>query len=215
MKHIDEMCAWSDGSENAKTGNVLQCAIGRTRSECRATCISARCPLLDNGCYAHRGKVSMARGSMFKAKEKRTLARALSRRKPDVRYARVGMIGDPYGCVREIRSAAARVRAEGLGVLGYTHAWRQSDAKPLQSCCLASCDSPDDTHHAIKLGWIPAAIVPADTKGSSVRVDDGHLVVCPAQRSDRVTCTDCGLCDPQSASWTRDHRYVGIAFRKH
>ena len=91
-------------------------------------------------------------------------------------------------------------RSYGLDVLSYTHFWRTRGAW-LRGKALASCDSMHDVYHAIKAGWRAAIHLPkshpvVQAKDGITRYGD-RFKLCPAERpNSKITCNDCGLCDP-------------------
>lgn len=80
------------------------------------------------------------------------------------------------------------------GVLGYTHAWRQSYAQPYQKYFMASLNKPEEVEEASSQGW----------RWFRVRRFDEPLLpgerICPASvefelaKGMDVTCRDCMLC---------------------
>lgn len=95
--------------------------------------------------------------------------------------------------------------AEGLQVVGYTHAWRQRGAKALRGLLSASCNTLELADTAITRGWVPSAILPLSMgflgrgqtwKGPRrVYTEAGNkLKVCPNQVNKAVTCNSCRMC---------------------
>ena len=70
---------------------------------------------------------------------------------------------------------------------GYTHQWRNLNARPFQSALMASCDSPSEAIDAARMGWrtflVTAHDFDADIEGS---------ILCPSEQG--TSCADCGLC---------------------
>ena len=200
---------WIPTTTNRKTGNVPTAFIGASRAESKATCTG--CPLLAKGCYSQNGVVSIAHNSLLKSVNKNgdrtyTLEHALKNRTVTAKYARFTAIGDGARCdATEVRSAHDRVRSEGLGWLAYTHFWREAKSKGLTDVFVASVNSFADLSEALKAGFRRAAItVEWDYYKSGERTmitEDGKKgILCPAlsahAKGRRVTCNDCGLCDP-------------------
>lgn len=205
---------WTVESRNRKTGNIPQGIIGADRGETLASCRG--CQLLGNGCYAWRGNVNCASGSVQRRRTDPTIGAVLKTR-PDARAVRIGMIGDPARAHRPtIRRAIDVIRSSGKAVLAYSHHWRRSRSSWARTAWMASCETLADADVAIRQGWRPTAIVDAATATPTVETPDGHtLAVCPAQRVDGVQCASCRMCDAGSAYWTRQDKIHGVAFLKH
>lgn len=224
MKQTDVLL-WAANATNKKTGPIPTAYIGRDPREARKSCEAVKCPLLGHGCYAWEGKLPQGHWMIQRANRKapgsregaRGLRQALAAA-PRARSARIGALGDP-STVRPGRLLAAvrRLRAAGLRVLSYTHAWRTGAACHLKSVCMASTENDAGSEAALADGWRPAQVVPADTDTMYTLPSGKRLLVCPAQRTPGVTCDRCRVCDPKHPVWTawnaRD--IVGIAFRDH
>ena len=203
-------------SDNRKTGNIIQQFIGKSRDESRATCKG--CPLLlkkaekaeeDKGqvtCYSQWGSESWAHTIMLKAKKRGkdySLRRALKNRSRDSKYVRFGVIGDSSGIDPKILARDEEtVRAEGLGVINYTHFWKIRGAEKtpkgahLKGHAMASADSWEEARLAVSEGWRVFLHLPKiETLQGKTEDGDSHTW-CPAQRTNnRITCNKCGLCD--------------------
>jgi hypothetical protein len=71
--------------------------------------------------------------------------------------------------------------------------------------------SADDAGHADQLaahGLPVVALVPDDTPRHSMTPEGRHIIVCPAQTTNHVTCETCGLCQ-------RADRTSIVGFRAH
>lgn len=206
-------------SENAKTGNVPTAWIGPSIEEARKTCEG--CPLLETStCYAHVGSPRLAAGMIYKTAKRKpkayTLKAALKGAHPKARFVRATGLGDLARVDSRTRERdMCEIRANGFGILGYTHFWREARAAALRGELMASCNNPREADEALAAGWIPAAIVPEADGAFYTTPKGAKLVVCPAQRKPGVvTCNDCGLCDRHSPAW--DARKVdGVAFIAH
>lgn len=201
-------------SSNSKTG-----AIPVTVSN-RKTCPPS-CPLLKNGCYAegyytqlHWDKVTSGeRGtdwnqfiSDIKALPKRILWRH-------------NVSGDLVGNNDKINTQALKelVQAnKGKNGFTYTHYPMDNDNN-LQAVLNANKQgfavnvSANDIPQAdtyIKQGLPTVVIVSMDSKKVSFTPDKNKVIVCPAQNSDKVTCSTCGLCQKS------DRDYI-IGFKVH
>lgn len=192
-------------------------------------------------CYAHGGSPKLGFGAMVKAgtngrsvRDMRgtdavlphgrySLENAMLKRSTWARAVRLGAIGDGARVAKkELRRIVRVVRRARLAVLAYTHFWREYRNRGLKSIFMASCESLSQADDAINAGWIPAAVLPgsshknpSDLVRATVRTPDGNtLIVCPAQRAEKVTCNACRLCDPTHKQW-RNAKYSGIAFLEH
>lgn len=201
-------------SSNSKTG-----AIPVTVSN-RKTCPPS-CPLLKNGCYAegyytqlHWDKVTSGeRGtdwnqfiSDIKALPKRILWRH-------------NVSGDLVGNNDKINAQALKelVQAnKGKNGFTYTH-YPMNDKDNLKAVLTANKQgfavnaSANDITQAdlyIKQGLPTVVIVSMDSKKVSFTPDKNKVIVCPAQNSDKVTCSTCGLCQKS------DRDYI-IGFKVH
>lgn len=198
---------WVANTSNRKTGRIPTAYVGSTVEECRKSCKG--CALLGNGCYAWGGFAKASLGRIEKRREQRpdlyTIESALARRLRSARIVRIGAMGDPARADRSVlRLAVERVRGEGLGVVSYTHFWRD-EGSDLADLCLASCNDPDEGAEAIAAGFVPAVLLPWDhyeTSGSAFWLSDGTRgLVCPAQTKPSVQCNTCGLCDRSHSVW--------------
>jgi hypothetical protein len=200
---------WRPTTNNRKTGNIPTAYVGATREEAKETCKG--CPLLEKSCYAQRGIVAVAQNSLLKGvaskgRAKYTIEKALKDRRVSAKFARFTAIGDGARCdATEVRSAYNKVRSEGLGWLAYTHFWKEAKAKGLTDVFVASVNSFSELSEALNAGFRRAAItVEWDFYRSGQRTmvtEDGKKgILCPAlaahAKGKRVTCNDCGLCDP-------------------
>lgn len=199
---------WIPTTTNRKTGNVPTAFVGRSREESKKSC--AGCPLLGKDCYSQKGVVAVSHNSMLKSVAKRgeraySLRSALERRSIGAKFVRFTAIGDGARCnPEEVRAAHDTARSEGLGWLAYTHFWREALANGLQKMFVASVDI-SEVDAAIDAGFSRAAVtVEWDFYARGERtltLPSGRKgIVCPAlsahAKDKRLTCNDCGLCDP-------------------
>lgn len=194
---------WFARSQNKKTGDVPQAIVGADRQETWDSCFG--CDLREGECYAwHNGTTvnfmlpALARG-LKKSTVRYTVQDAMRRRHRDARYARMTAIGDPARVDREkLLYSIAYVLSEGLGILGYSHFWRDAENQELKPFLMASCRDPKEADAALDMGWRATAIVPAGQykrEGARFWTPKGRLgVICPAQTKKGVICNTCGLC---------------------
>jgi hypothetical protein len=196
---------WVARTPNRKTGDIPSAYVGTTLEECRDTCQG--CALLDRTCYAWAGLTRVSFGRIAERRKTRpgdyTLVSALKRRAHTAKTVRLGVMGDPSRVDREeLLASVAVVRHVGLGVIGYSHFWREPENAELASTLLASCENTNDAGHALALGWTPAVLLPWDHEGATFQLaGDRKGLVCPAQRKVAVTCNDCRLCDLDHEVW--------------
>lgn len=192
-------------STNRKTGDVIQQTIGTTQAETHASCEG--CPLRpdigqkDSECYAYRGLSLLGAIAQWKSAAKgndQSLTTALKKRAKTAKFVRFGRIGDPSALdKKQLKAEIKQIRGEGLGVLGYTHRWRDK-GKHLKGEVLASCDNWQDVRDAKKAGW-RSSLYQLEVDGNKGVTEDGiKWVKCPYQTKG-VQCNDCGLCDAKRA----------------
>lgn len=177
-------------SSNPKLGKgVPTLYVGATLDEARDSCRG--CPLAPaslgggGGCYAHLGRVAV----VYRAPSPGAPSlEALMPRVPrGVGIVRFGAIGDPSRLRRDVLlTELDTARANGLGVIGYTHFWAQEPTTGvLRRTFLASAETAEGAARAEALGWKVALAGPDRWPG---------YLTCPATKRDDVTCQDCKLC---------------------
>jgi hypothetical protein len=165
------------------------------------------------------------RKAQVRGKDK-SIEHALRTRRKAAQYIRFGAIGDPGSIAPDVYlKHDALARAEGLGVLSYTHQWHWKHAQHLKGYALASCDDMRDVRDAVKRGWRTALHVGlGDTffNGKTIvqaprgTLDGMRYTLCPAQRQEylgtrnEIVCNNCGLCDGQA-----NHQIDIIVFIRH
>ena len=192
-----------DGSENAKTGAIVQSFIirsdvaptdalktGADESICGA-CVHRPLLAKDNGaapCYVNVGRSvrsvyeAYRRGRYTKA-DPATIARALAGK-----IVRLGTYGDPAAAPVRMWAQITRYAA---GRRGYTHQWDRPgfDAAAWAPLVMASADSIDEAAKANLLGMRVFRV--------SIGVDkQAGETICPAsaEAGRRATCAKCTLC---------------------
>ena len=202
-----------EGSENAKTGGMVQTWIIRSDiapntaalgtgddvsvcGDCPHRPLDSRSKIAGR-CYV---KVSNAPRSIHATYMRGRYAKVSLEVAGEMlrgRSVRLGSYGDPAAIPFEVWSALVRF---ARNVTGYTHGWRSGDPR-LASLCMASADSPEDRAEAKAKGyrtfrvrrWTKGKVATAETLG------EGEIV-CPASKEGnfRVTCEACGLCGGNS-----------------
>jgi len=187
----------------------------------KLTC-SPSCPFLNNGCYANSGPLNLhwlkvtngERGDNFqtflgKLKELPAGSAFRHNQAGDLPH-NLGKISRTF--VRKMVESTAHLRA-----YTYTHHNLQL-GENLQLLRYAnrngftinvSCESEAQVDDAIAADLPAVLVVPSDEKRTTWHTKGGNVtIVCPAQRSDTVTCADCMLCHKRG-------KKVAIAFLAH
>ncbi len=200
---------WIGTSSNPKTGNIPTAFVGASRDESLKSCEG--CPLLARGdCYSQNGRGKLAHSSMLKSvnakgASKYTLAHALKNRSVTAKFVRFTAIGDGARCnPEEVKAAHETAKSAGLGWLSYTHFWKEAAERGMQKYFVASVEM-HEIDAALDAGFSRAAVtVEWDYYARGERtltLPSGRKgIICPAlsahAKGKRVTCNDCGLCDP-------------------
>jgi hypothetical protein len=203
---------WKDRTDNRKTGDVPTAFVGATRQESFESC--AGCPLREKDCYSQRGIVAMSHNSMLKKNARvgdsvYSLSYALANRSVSARYVRFTAIGDGARCnPEEVKAAHAEVKKAGLGWLAYTHFPEEVMAQGMQDYYCASKSTMEEADEVLEKGFKRATITARwdlydEGKRAYVSPAGNKAVICPAlmahSKGHRVTCNQCGLCDPSKA----------------
>jgi hypothetical protein len=207
-------------SSNSKTG-----AIPVTTSN-RATCPDA-CPLKRNGCYAedyytqmHWNRVtSGGRGTdwhTFLMAVKSLPKRALWRH---------NVAGDLRGSNNRIDTQALKELTQAnKGKNGFTYTHYPLD-NPVNITAVmqannagftvnGSANSLEQADNYKALGIPTVVILPEDASKVSYTLAGNKIVVCPAQNSDKVTCSSCGLCQLAKRDYIIGFRVHGNGKKK-
>ena len=190
---------WTATSKNIKTGNIPTAWAGKDKTEARESCKG--CKLLGNGCYAWAGSPSFVHvliNKVINRGEERSLEYALRNRSKTAKSVRLTGIGDIGRCgKKQADEIVAKIKQEGLGILGYTHHWREKIVeKAWKGRLMASCESESDADFAVSKGWRATMIVNQDSPKSFKTAGGNRVTVCPAQlRENEINCNDCRLCD--------------------
>lgn len=188
-------------SGNVKTGPIP------VSTSSRATC-SPSCPFFENGCYAESGPLAIHWRKVSNGERGLPLPEFLAAiaALPVGQLWRHGQAGDfPHNAGRISRRYVRGLIAANRGRNGYTYthhdlrlgenlslirsANRQGFTVNVSTETMAAADA------AIAAGLPAVLAVPSDERGTSwLTPAANRVVVCPAQRSDTVTCADCKLC---------------------
>lgn len=190
---------WTAQSRNAKTGNIPTAWVGQTKEEAWDSCDG--CVLRGAGCYAWSGSVRMGHSNLLKVASNgadRSIDWALENRHSSARNVRLTGIGDIGRCGKEIADQIVEhIEAEGLGIVGYTHHWRENEvAEAWKGRLMASCETEEDADKAVSEGWRATMIVGEDSPRTFRTAAGNRVSVCPAQlREGSIDCNNCRLCD--------------------
>ena len=202
-------------SSNVKTGPIP------VSTSSKATC-PGTCPFMGNGCYASSGPLALhwqavtrgERGVSF-----RDFMAAIASL-PKGQLWRHNQAGDlPHSNGRISRRFVRGIVAANRGRRGFTYT--HHDLSKGENAALiryanrngfrinVSTETESAADHAISAGMPAVLAVPSTETRRSWRTPAGNAVlVCPAQRSDTKTCSDCQLCERRGSR-------VVIAFIAH
>ena len=143
------------------------------------------------------------KNKMKEAQERYSLDYALENRHVRAKAVRLAALGDP-GSVsyQEANELKIKTQKENLGILGYTHSWRQGHSQKIwKGYLLASCDNMKEADEALDKGWrvsvvLPHGFVGEGKKQNTFTTPKGRKgIVCPAMVSNGlVDCNTCLLC---------------------
>lgn len=208
------LCTKRDSS-NKKLGDNVRATYRKVGQTC-----PQECNLLNNGCYAQKGLVALHSGkkSEYSESDGEILYKWL-KEMPDNKKIRHHVSGD-FLHDNEIDHEYIDYMIKGhkerpdLDGWSYTHAWQRDEMDPLKLndednlCVNASADSLDDAIEAKQQGWPVTVVVPEDTEEAYLEYEGERVVVCPAQRKEEVSCSDCMMC-------ANSDRESIVAFKKH
>lgn len=183
------------GSDNVKTGNMVQTFIMRSDVEPHTALktgqdasVCGDCkhrPANGGACYV---TVFQAPLSVYRAYKRGRYPHQSQEAQEACagRMVRLGTYGDPAAVPRAIWEALIRL---AKGHTGYTHQWRSGDA--LRHLVMASADTAEERQDAIAAGWRTFRI-----RTESEAVEQGEFV-CPASAEGGMkrTCATCGACN--------------------
>lgn len=179
-------------SDNKKLGNSAATYLPLS------TCPQS-CPLLDRGCYAQTGRLSIqliGKAEVPVEDAHRMEVRGIDALK-GARPLRLHVSGDctTSAQAEHLAEAAERyVARTGNPVWTYTHAWR-GISRQAWGCIsvLASCETVREVREAQARGYPAALVVEAFPGAARYEVDGRPVVPCPEQTRG-ITCAECRLC---------------------
>ncbi len=200
-------------SGNRKTGPI---PVTMTAA---STCPTS-CPLMNRGCYAEQHMVAIHWRRLSAGKSGITWEEFLIEvaNLPDGQLWRHNEAGDlpGVGDTLDLKALADLVTANvGRRGFTYTHKPFRQYALALRSANMfgftvnVSTDNLKDADEAAALGLPVTTVLPHDAPSKGNRTPEGrHIVVCPAELRDEMTCERCKLC-------AVTNRKSIIAFRAH
>ena len=202
-------------SSNVKTGPIP------VSTSSRASC-SPSCPFLANGCYAEAGPLALHWQAVTRGERGVSFRdfMAVIASLPKGQLWRHNQAGDlPHSGGRISRRFVRGIVAANRGRRGFTYT--HHDPSKGENAALiryanrngfrinVSTETESAADHAIAAGMPAVLAVPSTEMRRSWRTPAGNAVlVCPAQRSDTKTCSDCQLCERRGSR-------VVIAFIAH
>lgn len=202
-------------SGNAKTGPMA------VSTSAKSTC-SPSCPFLDNGCYAQSGPLNLHWLKVTSGERGTNFATFLGKLKelPNgsaFRHNQAGDLPHNLGRISETFIRRMIVATKHLRAYTYTH----HNLKVGDNLSLirkanragftinVSCETEAQVDDAIAHNLPAVMVAPSAESRVTWHTEGGNVViVCPAQRSDTVTCADCMLCHKRG-------KKVAIAFLAH
>lgn len=213
--------AFRTKSRNAKTGNIPV-------STTEATSCPSACPLKASGaCYAKHGplgmywaKVNDGRAKAYTWAEFTAQIAAL----PEGTLWRHNQAGDLPGLDNAIDAKAlAELVEANKGRKGFTYTHKPAEGENAVAIAAAnaqgftinlSADSLAEADELSALGIAPVVVVVARDAENMETPQGRKVVICPAQRSDDVTCKTCGLCAKADRASIVGFRAHGVSAKK-
>ncbi len=186
-------------SRNGKTGPIP------VSTSSRESC-AADCPLKDNGCYAEQGPLALfwAKVSDGRAGMLWDDFLAAVRKLPKGQLWRHNQAGDLPGIGNHIDSdmLASLVAANrGRNGFTYTHKPLTADNSAAIAAALAdgfvinvSADNLAEADELSESGFPVVVVLPSEQMTALKTPAGRHVAICPAVKSDAVTCASCGIC---------------------
>lgn len=192
-------------SSNEKIGD---CATTyAAQASCPRSCVFFN----GGGCYAENGRIFTSTTGPLNETAERLKATPVDVARTEAtaigllpvfacmdRPLRLHTVGDcrTDEAARIVADAAAEYRRRGGGpVWTYTHAWRIVDRESWGDVSvLASCETPEQIELARGRGYATAIVVEEFASRRRHFAGGAAILPCPAQTTDRVTCSSCRLC---------------------
>ena len=204
-------------SSNKKTGPIP--VTTTSKNSCPTTC-----PLIDAGCYAKSGPLALHWSKVSDENEKRSLNESdfleLIKSLPRGQLFRHNQAGDlphVHGYIEETFTNKLVKASKGKRGFTYTH-HELSKPHNLKMVQLANAagftvnHSADNVQAAVKaykeFSGIPVVTLLPIEAPNVQTVNGVKVVACPAEKSDKINCSNCALCA------IHDRDYV-IGFRVH
>ena len=172
-------------------------------------------------CYAHNGTDSFALASKAKAHQAGkdySLDTALMNRRRKVKAVRGATIGDPSGLLteQELSDLDARIRAEGLSHILYSHGWKVAPWVLRFAC--ASANSWDEIAAAFRAGASVVTVTNPNLMGKGATftwgLEEIPIINC-LEAEQGKTCEQCLLCDAPARRLNKQTPRIIIVFPDH
>jgi hypothetical protein len=210
--------ALTKSSSNSKTGPIPVTVSSR------ATCPD-NCPFKEAGCYADVGFYTRIHwDAVTRGERGKPLAQFLEQIQalPAGQLFRHNVSGDlPHTAGRISRRFMRSMTAAAKGKRGFTYTHHSIGPAYRENAALlryanrngftvnVSTESEKGADYVLEAGLPAVLVVPSTETRTAWRTPAGNaVVICPAQRSDSHTCSDCALCHNRGAR-------VVIAFKAH
>jgi len=204
-------------SSNKKTGPIP--VTTTSKNSCPSTC-----PLIDAGCYAKSGPLALHWSKVSDSQEKRSIDESefltVIKSLPKGQLFRHNQAGDlPHVNGEILPEFVGKLLKAAKGKRGFTYTHHDLNSNDnlriVQDCNLEGFTvnhSADNVKAAIKaykrFSNVPVVtLLPLEAPNVQT-VDNVKIVACPAEKSDKISCSNCALCA------IPDRDYV-IGFRVH
>lgn len=190
-------------SSNAKTGPIP--VTTTSKDSCPTTC-----PLINAGCYAKSGPLALHWSKVSDANEKRSLSESeffeLVSKLPKGQLWRHNQAGDlPHVDGKINPHFANKLSKANRGKKGFTYTHHDltdvnnlTIVKSMNASGFAVNHSADNVQAAVKayntlVGVPVVTLLPLDAPNVQT-IEGVNVVACPAEKSDKINCSNCALC---------------------
>lgn len=209
-------------SSNRKTGPI---AVSTSTSD---TCPDS-CPLKTSGCYAKQGNTRLHWQALDNGKRGHSWGDFLARirtlpRGSKFRHNEAGDLphdGQGQIAADSLQELTDACRSRNLTAFTYTHhPDTQHNIAALKNAALAgfivnlSANNPEHADHLSQYGLPVCTVLPIDAENVSTTPAGRKVIACPAEKSERVTCSTCNLCQLPERPFIVGFRAHGTAKRK-
>jgi hypothetical protein len=172
-------------------------------------------------CYSQYGTDSFSLSSKAKAHQRGkdySLESALKNRRMGVKAVRGATIGDPSGLLteQELSDLDARIRAEGLSHILYSHGWKVAPWVLRFAC--ASANSWDEVAAAFRAGASVVTVTNPNLMGKGAKfvwgLEEIPIINC-LEAEQGKTCEECLLCDAPARRLNQKTPRIIVVFPDH